>query len=177
MTHRLEDAELLPVVDGDDRVVGTARRDEVHQKGFRHRAVHVLIFDEDGQYFFQKRALHKESSPGLWDSSVAGHVDAGETYDECCLREVAEEVGLVIKEVPMRLFKLSATPITDMEFCWIYRLDTAAPLVPDYTEMEQGAWFSVNDIDQWIEKRPEEMSTVFRVIWQRCRLEGFIVSG
>ena len=30
MTHRLEDAELLPVVDSEDHVVGSARRDEVH---------------------------------------------------------------------------------------------------------------------------------------------------
>ena len=177
MTHRLEDAELLPVVDSEDRVVGSARRDEVHQKGLRHRAVHVLIFDGDGQFFFQKRALYKESSPGLWDASVAGHVDAGESYDQCCLREVAEEVGLWIKKVPMRLFKLPATPITDMEFSWIYRLDTVVPLVPDYVEMERGAWFSVNAIDRWIEKRPEEMSPSFRVIWQRCRQQGFIVSG
>ena len=165
MTHRLEDAELLPVVDSEDRVVGSARRDEVHQKGLRHRAVHVLIFDGDGQFFFQKRALYNESSPGLWDSSVAGHVDAGESYDQCCLREVAEEVGLWIKKVPMRLFKLPATPITDMEFSWIYRLDTVVPLVPDYVEMERGAWFSVNAIDRWIEKRPEEMSPSFRVIF------------
>ena len=121
--------------------------------------------------------MYKESSPGLWDSSVAGHVDAGESYDQCCLREVAEEVGLVIKKVPMRLFKLPATPITDMEFSWIYRLDTVVPLVPDYVEMERGAWFSVNALDQWIEKRPEEMSPSFRVIWQRCRQQGFIVSG
>ena len=177
MTHRPEDAELLPVVDSEDRVITSARRDEVHQKGLRHRAVHVLIFDGDWQFFFQKRALYKESSPGLWDSSVAGHVDAGESYDQCCLREVAEEVGLVIKKVPMRLFKLPATPITDMEFSWIYRLDTVVPLVPDYVEMERGAWFSVNAVDQWIEKRPEEMSPSFRVIWQRCRQQWFIVSG
>ena len=160
----LDKTPLAPIdvpVDGEDCVVGSARRDEVHQKGLRHRAVHVLIFDGGGQFFFQKRALYKESSSGLWDSSVAGHVDAGETYDQCCLREIAEEVGLVIEKVPMRLFKLSATPITDMEFSWIYRLDTVTPLVPDYTEMERGAWFSVNAIDQWIEKRPQEISTVF----------------
>ena len=62
-----------------------------------------------------------------------------------------------------------------MEFSWIYRLNTVTPLVPDYTEMERGEWFSVNAIDQWIEKRPQEISTVFRVIWQRCRQQGFIV--
>ena len=174
MIERSEDAEILPVVDSRDRVIRNARRDEVHRTGLRHRAVHVLIFNQSGRFFFQQRALHKESSPGLWDSSVAGHVDAGETYDECCLREIREEVGITLERVPRRLFKLPAMLITDMEFCWIYRLDTSVALLPDYSEMLGGEWFTVPVIDQWIEQRPAEISVSFRFIWKRCRHEGLI---
>ena len=91
MNRPLEDAEILSVVDASDTVIGEHRRDEVHRKGLRHRAVHVLIFNPQEQLFLQKRGLHKKENPGAWDSSVAGHVDAGETYDDCCVREVEEE--------------------------------------------------------------------------------------
>ena len=63
MIHRPEDAELLPVVDSEDRVVGSARRDEVHQKGLRHRAVHVLIFDGDGQFFSKSVRCTRKAAP------------------------------------------------------------------------------------------------------------------
>ena len=89
-----ENSEILTVVDEHDRVIGARRRDEIHRLGLRHRATHVLVFDLAGRLFLQRRGLHKDSNPGLWDSSVAGHVDDGESYDQCCIREIKEEIGI-----------------------------------------------------------------------------------
>ena len=35
-----------------------------------------------------------------WCSSVAGHLDSGETYDDCVVREAKEEIGLELNSVP-----------------------------------------------------------------------------
>ena len=86
--------ELFDVVDAQDRVVGQAPRREVHAKQLRHRAVHVLVFDEKGAVFLQKRSMGKDSCPGTWDSSCSGHLDAGEDYDAAAVRELREEIGL-----------------------------------------------------------------------------------
>ena len=168
-TVRPEDGEILNVVDVDDRVTGECRRDEIHRLGLLHRAVHVLIFNGAGDLFLQKRAKHKQENPGLWDSSVAGHVDAGEAYDQCCLREVEEEVGLQVTDTPERLFKLPASPITGMEFCWVYRLVTDQALQLDYSEIETGEWFRVTSVDQWVCRAPEGLAESFRLIWSRYR--------
>ena len=96
MNRPAEDAEILSVVDSSDTVIGEERRDEIHLQGLRHRAVHVLVFNPRGALFLQKRGMHKKEHPGMWDSSVAGHVDAGESYDDCCIREVEVEVGLTL---------------------------------------------------------------------------------
>ena len=86
--------EIFDVVNEQDEVVGRQSRGEVHRLGLMHRAVHVLVFNAAGQIFLQKRSMKKDRQPGLWDSSASGHVDSGEDYDACAVREVREEIGL-----------------------------------------------------------------------------------
>lgn len=86
--------ELFDVVDEQDRVTGQAARREVHARGWRHRAVHLLVVNAQGQVFLQKRSMTKDLFPGIWDSSAAGHVGAGEDYDGTAVRELEEELGL-----------------------------------------------------------------------------------
>ena len=166
---RAEDSEILSVVDDQDQVIGQRRRDDIHRLGLSHRAIHVLVFRQDGQVFLQKRGLHKQENPGLWDSSVAGHVDAGETYDACCVREIKEEIGIRVIEIPKRLFKLGASPQTGMEFCWVYRLVTDLELELDYTEMETGQWFTQPQVDGWLNDLEECFADSFHLIWRQFR--------
>jgi len=169
LTRQAEDAEILSVVDSTDSIIGEDRRDEIHRLGLRHRAIHALVFNPEGAVFLQKRGLHKQENPGMWDSSVAGHVDAGESYDECCVREIEEEVGLVLDRVPLRLFKLDATPITGMEFAWVYRVETDQALKLNEQEMSGGDWFDPAELDNWIDSGDPSLSGVFCLIWKTYR--------
>src|SRR5258706_15211525 len=113
--------EIFDVVDEHDRVVGRETRGEVHRRGLMHRAIHVLVFNSRGEIFLQKRSQKKDRQPGLWDSSASGHVDSGETYDACAVRELQEELGLELRAPLERLFKLPASAETDQGHVWAYR--------------------------------------------------------
>src|SRR5712664_3360101 len=104
--------EIFDVVNECDEVIGQERRSEVHRLGLQHRAVHVLIFNARGEVFLQKRSMKKDTFPGVWDSSASGHLDVGETYDACAVRESREELGLSLAVTPARLFKIAACPET-----------------------------------------------------------------
>ena len=80
------------MVNERDEVIGRQTRRIVHATGLWHRAVHVLVFDHQWRVFLQKRSMLKDLSPGLWDSSCSGHLDAGEDYDPAAVRELAEEI-------------------------------------------------------------------------------------
>ena len=87
--------EIFDLVDDDDRVIGRATRNEVHgNPKLLHRVVHVLVFDSLGRLYLQKRADDKDVQPGKWDTSVGGHVDAGEDRETAALRELSEELGI-----------------------------------------------------------------------------------
>src|SRR5437868_6936168 len=52
--------ELFDVVDEQDRVTGQAARREVHARGWRHRAVHLLVVNSAQQIFLHKRSKTKD---------------------------------------------------------------------------------------------------------------------
>jgi isopentenyldiphosphate isomerase len=86
--------EHFDVLSEDGLPTGVVKdRDAVHRDGDWHRCGHVWIASGD-RVLLQRRALVKESWPGLWDITVAGHVNAGEDSLSAAIREAREELGL-----------------------------------------------------------------------------------
>ena len=188
--------EIFDVVNERDEVVGQAPRKEVHARGLWHRAVHVLVFNARGEVFLQKRSLKKDIAAGKWDSSSSGHLDTGEDYDACAVREVREEIGLELYHrasqsaeasphpalspgggeggVPTgegvqelrRLFKIDARQETGWEFCWVYRCVSEGPFVLHPEEIETGAWFAPKAVTKWVNEKPQDFASAFVLIWK-----------
>ena len=158
--------EIFDVVNERDEVIGRKTRSQVHRLGLQHRAVHVLVFNSRGQVFLQKRSTKKDRQPGLWDSSASGHVDSGEDYDVCSLRELGEEIGLHLSEVPPRLFKLPASPETDQEHVWVYRCQAEGPFDLNPEEIERGDWFTPEELTRWMAERPKDFASALLLIWK-----------
>ncbi len=157
--------ELIPVVDEHDVLIENRPRKEVHRLGLRHRAVHILVFNDLGQLFLQKRALTKDINAGLWDTSAAGHVDAGESYDACAHRETIEELGVCVSATLRYLCKISAKPETGMEFVQVYRCQHNGPFILEATEIDDGQWFNTADISQRVANDDSSLTDTFKTLW------------
>jgi len=159
--------EIFDVVNERDEVIGQAPRSEVHRTGLLHRAVHVLVFNSQRRIFLQKRSLKKDRQPGKWDSSASGHLDTGEHYDACAIRELKEELGWTSVAPLTRLFKIAAGPETDQEHVWVYRCEAEGPFQLQAEEIETGDWFTPPHVTRWMKDRPDEFASAFRFIWKR----------
>jgi isopentenyl-diphosphate Delta-isomerase len=161
--------EIFDVVNERDEVVGQNTRREVHARGLWHRAVHVLVFNARGEVFLQKRSLKKDIAAGKWDSSASGHLDSGEDYDACAVREVREEIGLDVSATgasrPRRLFKIDSCKETGWEFCWIYRCESEGPFALHPDEIETGDWFAPDMVTQWVKEKPQDFASCFVLLW------------
>ena len=164
------DDEIFDVVNDRDEPVARATRGEVHARKLLHRAVHVLVFGADGRVFLQQRSKLKDTSPGLWNSSCSGHLDAGEDYDVAAVRELGEEIGLTVTAATQleRLVKLSPSRETGWEFAWIYQAQDNGPFTLHPAEVEAGAWFSVEEVTRALVERPKNYSRTFRYLWPRA---------
>ena len=73
-----------------------ARKDVLAQ-GLWCRASHVWVVDKNtGRVLMQKRSVHKDTFPGCWDISCAGHCEVNEPADATVARELEEELGHVL---------------------------------------------------------------------------------
>ena len=91
--------EVFDIVDEYGKPTGeTIERGLAHKEGVRHRTAHIWIAREVNgkwQVLLQKRAQTKDSFPGRYDTSSAGHIQAGDEPLESAIRELQEELGIV----------------------------------------------------------------------------------
>ncbi len=157
--------EWFDVVNERDEVIRRETRRVVHATGLWHRAVHVQVFDAQGRIFLQKRSMLKDLSPGLWDSSCSGHLDAGEDYDTAAVRELGEEIGVRVMQAPERWFRIDACEPTGWEFVWVYRLRYDGPITVDPLEIQYGEWVAPAEVTARVAARPENFCPSFKLIW------------
>jgi isopentenyl-diphosphate Delta-isomerase len=157
--------EIYDVVDKMDQVTDQATRRVIHQKNLLHRSIHILVFNQQNEIFLQKRSMSKDENPGLWDTSSAGHVDSGETYDECAHRELWEELG--IKAILKPLEKIEACQKTYHEHVQIYSCKTNTTININLDEISEGKYFNLEVLKRKIKNKPEQFTTSFKLIFKK----------
>lgn len=152
--------EMFDVVDAHDRVVGQATRSEVHARHLRHRAVHVFWIRDDGLLCLQRRSYAKDSCPGLLSTSCAGHLDAGEDYAPAAVRELGEELGIVVGSRDIaEVDACPSHPDLGHEFVRVYLLNGmhAPRIAPG--EVDALLWRTPLEVDAWARREPVAFSS------------------
>ena len=157
------------MVNEDDQVIDVKTRGKIHAQGLMHRSVHILVFNSRGELFIQKRSMSKDNDPGLWDSSAAGHVNSGEEYHDCAVRELVEELGIAAPLQLEALFKLAARAVTGMEHCVIYRTVNEGPFQLQTEEIDEGTWVRATEMDRRLNQGDSSMTRILRFIWEKYR--------
>lgn len=139
--------EYFEIVDGSDQVIGMALRSECHgNPRLIHRVAHVLIFDDQGRLLLQKRSLSKDVQPGKWDTSVGGHLDPGESYEEAAKREMFEELG--ISGLPLIfLHQYQMRNSFESENVTTFTLCHNGPFTPSLVEIDEIRFWTAEEIE------------------------------
>ncbi len=163
--HPQHGGELFDVVDEEDQVTGQQTRDAVHQQDLLHRAVHIFVFNKRKELFLQKRSRLKDRHPGVWDSSAAGHLNAGEGYRETAIRELEEELGVVSEEL-QEIASIKACAGTGWEHVKLYLARHDGAVRFPCSEVEAGQWFCLEEVRAWVGVRPEDFASGFIECWK-----------
>lgn len=142
--------EIVDLVDGDDRVIGTVRKgDTDNDPSLIHREVAVLVH-RDGELLWQLRSAGKAVMALTWDVACAGHVGAGEDPRAAAHRELREELGfdLELTDIERRLVRAA----NETYFAYVFAGAAPAGLepVPDAAEVAATEWCDVQGYRRWV---------------------------
>jgi 16S rRNA (adenine1518-N6/adenine1519-N6)-dimethyltransferase len=148
-------------VDENNVVIGSGSKHEAVQRGIAHRVVRIFLFNTRGEILLQKRSMDKGSYPGLWDQSVAGHVDVGEEYDDAALREMKEEMGgenIPLTKVGTYYSEEPEKGIFKKRFNMLYTGVFEGSPVNNPEEVSEFRWVAPSELDAWMREKPEEFT-------------------
>lgn len=129
-------AELLDVVNEQDEVIGQRYREEIYaQKIFAFRVVNGFLINDARQVWIPRRSASKKLFPLCLDTSIGGHVMAGESYESAFARETQEELAIDIHNLPYSfLGKLTPQSHNVSAFMHVYAIYTN--IDPDYNRSD-----------------------------------------
>ena len=155
--------EIFDIVDEKGIPTGeTIERTQAHEKGVRHRTAHIwIVREQDGkaQLLLQKRSAEKDSFPGRFDTSSAGHIQAGDEPEESAIRELHEELGIRAAKEDLTFAgcfdiqyekEFYGKMFRDNEVAFVYMYTKpvdAKKLTLQKEEVESVEWFDMEELD------------------------------
>lgn len=159
-------------VDENDNEIGSGSLPHALEKEIIRRVSRVILENDKGEILLQKRG-NIQSYPYLWNDSVSGHVDVGETYLEAALREMKEEMGIdgvTLVEMGKHYGEEADGARMRKSFNMLYTgIFNGEPQI-DQHEVSEAKWLPSAEVEKWIEERPEEFTPgsrdAFKIFFQ-----------
>jgi len=167
------------LVDDRDRVVGVAPKLDVHRKGQLHRAVSVVLFDDEGRVLLQRRSETKYHSAGLWANTCCGHPRPGESVGDAARRRLVDEMGIegcgLTRVTEFLYFAELDGGLVEHELDHVLIGRWTGPTNPDPGEVAETRWIDRELLFEELAAEPDRYTAwTGRVVAHACRYQGAV---
>lgn len=139
------------LVDLDNVVIGKMDKVKAHKNpAFLHRAISIWIYNEKGEVLLQKRSKKKIVGSGWWANSVCGNVRPNETFHDCAMRRLDQELGIKSADMkPLYTFVYKAycnEEYSEYEFDQVYVCSYSGSIVANPDEVSEYLWVPQDEL-------------------------------
>jgi len=161
-------AEYWDLYDGAGQKTG-----KVHLRGTKvpegcfHKVVHIWVQNSNGELLMQKRSDKVDNCPGIW-AATGGSVVAGEEPLTSAMRELSEELGIMVTAEELRYCLMVRRKDA---FCYVYLLRKdleTEELTLQEAEVADATWMTWDAMTKMVEER-----TMHRYVYQEM-LKGYL---
>jgi len=161
---------LLIRVDTNDMPLGVVEKMAAHREGILHRAFSVFIFNSEGKWLLQQRAVGKYHSAGLWTNSCCGHPQEGDETGEAARNRLNYEMGLDCDLRNIFNFTYRASlenGLVEHEFDHVFI--GFSDELPRVNPEEVSGWrmVSIEDLREEIEAGESRFTEWFKMVYER----------
>lgn len=144
--------ESVVLLDDDGQEIGSASKTTVHHHATPlHLGFSCYVFDPDGRVLLTRRALCKQTWPGVWTNSFCGHPAPGEQIADAVQRRAQQELGLSIGSptcvLPtFRYRAVAADGTVENEICPVFCTHAEGPVQTAPDEVMDWKWVRWQDL-------------------------------
>ena len=157
------------LVDENDKEIGQIDKTEAHVgNGQRHRAVSVLLLNDNKELLLQKRSNTKIVEPDKWANTCCGNIMVGETYEECAKRRLKEELGITnVELMPVKKFEYHINfdnGYSEWEIDQVFTGNYNGKITPNKNEVSDYKYISKGNLLSQIKNNPAQFAKWFLLI-------------
>lgn len=148
----MADREHVVLLDATGNPVGSQDKESVHGPDTPlHLAFSCYLFNPAGELLLTRRALSKQTWPGVWTNSFCGHPAPAERIENAVIRRARDELSaditglrLVLPHFQYRAVDCSGT--VENEICPVFVAQLRGDVRPHPAEIADFAWVSVPNL-------------------------------
>lgn len=170
--------EQVVLVDENCNELGLMPKLEAHKKGALHKAISIIIFNENGEMLITQRAFVKYHWPGIWSNACCTHPRKGESFLAAAERRLKEELGFEtpLNEVFHFIYKAQdeITGLIEHEYDTVFigKYDSAFNF--NKNEIAAIKWISTHNLLQEVTLEPKKFSFWFKIILKELKQRNLI---
>ncbi|RWS20879.1 Isopentenyl-diphosphate Delta-isomerase 1-like protein [Leptotrombidium deliense] len=178
--------DLCIETDYDDNIIGSVSKFECHlmrniNKGMVHRALSVLIFNENNEFLLTQRSMEKITFPGVYTNTVCSHplyceteMDGIRGAQKAAQRRVMFELGVNVEDVPLHDFQFmtrfhytasSNDTWGENEISYVFIVHKNVRINPNPNEVMSAKYYSKNQLDLFINANRKQLTPWFSFVF------------
>lgn len=164
--------EFVVLVNENDQEIGLMEKMEAHEKALLHRAISVCIFNSQGEWLLQRRALSKYHSGGLWANTCCTHPLPNETSKDAAQRRLRQEMGMEsdVEEVFNFIYKEALdNELSEHELDHVFIGVTNQKPTINTDEVDSYRYISYDELKKDIELNPDNYTVWFKKLYEKVQ--------
>src|SRR3989344_2075598 len=163
--------EQVVLVEKEDNDIGMAEKAECHHNPVRlHRAISVIVLNNNDQMLVTKRAALKSTWPGFWSNACCSHPRKGETPEAAAKRRMYEELGFACDLEFLFKFVYEAkfnAEWGEHELDHVFLGYYDGPVNADKDEADDHKFVGIAALQADMAKHPEKYTPWFKLMFKR----------